>query len=131
MEHNYIAIEEQTGINRVVLFEKDNNLDGQDNIDTLPDVPAVYAVCGRVNGKPANPRYIDATENLRQTIRSYFDRSQPAPNECFKEFMLSIKIKELVYQLMPEASVEERAAAKEQWEKKYKPACNKELNQIH
>lgn len=131
MEHKYIAIEDQAGINRVVLFQKDNNLDGKDNLDTLPELPAVYAVCGRVNGKPANPRYIDVTENLKQSVKMHFDGSQPAVTECFREFMLSIKIKELVFKLMPEASEEERAVAKENWEKQFKPECNKELNEIH
>ncbi|MBN9381672.1 MAG: hypothetical protein J0H74_12955 [Chitinophagaceae bacterium] len=131
MEHNYIAIEEKEGLNRLVLFQKDNNLDGKDNLDMLPESPAVYAVCGRVNGKPANPRYIDATENLRQSVRMHFDRSQSAANECFREFMLSIKTKELVFKMMPGTSEEERAAVREEWEKQYKPECNKELNEIH
>lgn len=131
MEHNYITAEEQAGIRSIVIFQKDNNLDGKDNLDTLPGEPAVYAICGRVNEKPANPRYIGTSENLRQAVSAHFDGSQPAVSDCFREFMLSIKIKELVFQLMPGSSEGERAAAKEKWEKQYKPECNKELNEVH
>lgn len=133
MEHNYFNLE-QSGINTLVLLQKDNNLDGKDNLDSLPDLPAVYAICGRVNGKPANPRYIGETSNLREAVSKHFDRSETGDggcHECFKEFILSIKIKELVYSLMPDSSQEDRLIAKKEWETKYKPDCNKLMNEIH
>lgn len=133
MEHNYLTIEQSEVITQT-LFQRENNLDGKDNLDELPELAAVYAVCGRANGKPANPRYIGETDNLRAAIKEHFNRTEADLNEreaCFKEFMLSIKIKELVFQLMPEATKEERIKLQNEWTEKYKPDCNKELNQTY
>ncbi|WP_217602608.1 hypothetical protein [Chitinophaga sp. GbtcB8] len=133
MEHNYMSIEQGT-LYTQVLLQKDNNLDKNDNLDDLPETPAVYAVCGRVNGQPANPRFIGETGNLRAAIRSHFettDTNGDVCTQCFKEFMLSIKIKELVYTLLPDSSPEERSSVKKEWEEKYKPNCNKQLNEVH
>jgi hypothetical protein len=45
--------------------------------------------------------------------------------------MLSIKIKKMVYELLPGSTAEERNGLRMVWEEKYKPVCNKELNEIH
>jgi hypothetical protein len=133
MDHNYITIEEPSKMQRKVINQKDNNIDKLDNLHELPQGPAVFAVCGRVNGQAANPRYVGATSNLRATIADLFNKTLPAPegNTMFKDFMLSIKIKELVFELLTDASVEEREKKKNEWEEKFRPMCTPELNEIH
>jgi len=131
MEHNYITLDEHSKIKRLMVFQKDNNLDGKDNLDTLPSSPAVYAVCGRVNGQPANPRFVGETENLREAVKLHFDKSETGIDEYFKEFMLSIKSKELLYEELPDSSQDDRMLLKKKWESKFNPQCNKELNEIH
>jgi hypothetical protein len=49
-------------------------------MDQLPGQPAVYAICGQVNGLPANPRYIGETDNLRKAIIGHFDKQQTGPD---------------------------------------------------
>ena len=133
MEHNYVNLEEDSQTKSLVIYEKGNNLDGKDNLNELPAKSAIYMICGRVNGQPANPRFVGESENLQEAIRCHFDEKVPAEkgNECFKEFMTSIKIKTLVYVTVPGLSAEERLKRKEEWEEKYKPKCNEELNEIH
>lgn len=131
MDHNYIDIENDAAIKNTVINQKDNNLDKLDNLNELPEAAAVYLICGRVNGKPANPRYVGQTENLRKEIKDHFDLKVDVTNECVKTFVQSIKIKELVYQLLPEASEEERTEMKTDWEQRFQPDCNEVLNEVH
>lgn len=131
MEHNYLELAQEPAVANLVIFQQDNNLDRKDNLDELPAEAAIYAVCGRVNGKPANARYVGETDNLREAIKKHFSASEPQPSPCFREFMQSIKIKELVYQLMPGAGKGDRLLRKELWEEQYRPNCNEELNEIH
>ncbi|MBD0259619.1 MAG: hypothetical protein ICV83_28195 [Cytophagales bacterium] len=131
MDHQYIQLEAGSATRSLVLFQKDNNLDGKDNLGSLPEAPAVYAICGRVNGTPANPRYVGETDDLQRAVRMHFEASEPGQDECFKEFMLSIKTKVLLYEVLPGSTGEERQAKKREWEATYKPVCTKELNEVH
>ncbi len=131
MEHNYIEAEKESEIKKLVIYQKDNNLDHRDNLDDIPTGPAVYMICGRVNGRAANPRYVGETNNLQKAIKKHFDKSVKESDSCFKEFILSIKIKELVYQLLPGSKKEDRLLKKTEWSDKYQPKCNEELNEIH
>ncbi len=110
-----------------ILYKKDNNLEQKDNLDTLPNGPAVYGIFGRINGEPANCRHVAATKNLKQAILHHFSDSESY--DCLRTFMQSIKIKMLVYQeLDASADFEDM---KLQWEARYKPECNEQLNHIH
>lgn len=133
MEHTYIKLDKDSQIQDLVIYQKDNNLDGKDNLNELPVKPAIYAICGRVNGQPVNPRYVGETENLQESVQSLFDKNAPAieGNECFKEFMLSIKIKTIIYLAVPDLPDDERLKIKKEWQAKYDPKCNEELNEIH
>jgi len=131
MEHNLLDLETENEVKNVVLYQKDNNLDKRDNLDELPTTPSVYAICGRVNGQPANPRYVGESDNLQETIKKHFLESEKDLDDCVKEFVLSIKTKSLIYQEMPGSSSKERNDAKEAWETKYKPECNEALNKVH
>jgi hypothetical protein len=131
MEHNFVKVDDGANLKRTVIYQKDNNLDQLDNLNSLPEGPAVYAVCGRVNGEPANPRYIGEALNLREQVKNHFNKLISQPTPCFGEFMQSIKIKELVYELLPGASDEERKQKKEEWERVFKPSCTEVLNEVH
>lgn len=133
MEHNYLNLEANPKIAHQTIHQRDNNLDHIDNLHELPNTPAVFAVCGRVNGKAVNPRYVGETDDLQHAIILLFHKSEPAPdgNTCFKEFMMSIKTKELVYELFPGSDVQSRKVTKAEWEKRFQPKCNEELNEIH
>jgi hypothetical protein len=113
----------------VLLYQEDNNLDRLDNLSELPEEKAVYGICGRINGEAVNCRYIGETDNLRQSVRNHFGDQEP--RECLREFMQSIKLKMLVFELLPDSTPETRLDVVQQWEQEYNPACNAELNQIH
>lgn len=131
MEHTMINLEKEVDVRSMVLYQKDNNLDKRDNLDELPAGPAVYAVCGRVNGEPANARFVGVTENLRDSIKAHFNKTKNDMDPCCKEFILSIKTKTIVFQELPDSSMAEREKRREEWDKKYKPVCNEVLNKIH
>lgn len=117
-------------IKSMVIYQADNNLDRRDNLHELPKEPAIYSVCCRVNGVPANPRFIGQTENLQEAIRKHFSINEDQPTECFKIFMQSIKTKALVFQTVPETSLEERLKMKDEWINRFKPECNEVLNEV-
>ena len=129
MNHRIIDTEELASSERMIIYQKDNNIDKFDNIDEIPEQPAVYAICGRVNDQPANCRKVGTTENLKETISTAF--SDAEPDSDFKTFMHSIKIKEMIYYLMPETSEKERKQVLKDWENKLQPACTEELNKVY
>jgi hypothetical protein len=127
MTHEYIQPEES--VRQLVLQHKDYNLDKKDNLDDLPALPAVYAICGRVNGQPVNARFVGATEDLLAAVKSHF--SEAESNDVLRNYMRSIKIKMLLYKTLPYSTEEERQAAKQEWENKFQPKCTDELNQVY
>ncbi|MCG8318427.1 MAG: hypothetical protein MI921_02895 [Cytophagales bacterium] len=128
-DHNYIQLSDDVEIKYVVLYKKDNNLDELDNLNELPEQAAVYAICGRVNGQPVNPRFVGVTSNLKESIMKHFDSSES--HDCLRQFMQSIKIKSLIYKVLEDSGEEQREKAKLHWQDKYKPECNEMLNEIH
>jgi hypothetical protein len=110
------------------IFHRDNNLDKKDNLNDLPAVAAVYAICGRVNGEPVNCRYVAECDNLSTAVRRLFE--QQNEDDEFHRFMLSIKTKELVYKTMPGSSAEERMSALEEWRMVLRPECTAEMNEV-
>jgi hypothetical protein len=131
MEHHYVDISLLPGCSKTVLDQRDNNIDRMDNLDTLPEAPAVFAICGRVNGQTANPRYVGTTDNLRQTIKQCFEPHSKFLPDCVRQFVLSIKTKELVYETIQNFSPEENHKRKKSWEDKFKPQCNEVLNKVY
>lgn len=131
MDHNIINLQSEAELTSLVLYQKDNNLDKRDNLDELPETAAVYAVCGRVNGEPANPRYVGVVDNLRDAIKGHFDKSRNDVDQCFKDFVLSIKTKTLIYQELDGSNLLEREKIRDEWDKKFKPQCNEVLNKVH
>jgi hypothetical protein len=127
MTHDYIQPEES--VKQVVLQHKDYNLDKKDNLDDLPALPGIYAICGRVNGQPVNARFVGSTEDLLAAVKSHYTEAET--DEGLRNYMRSIKIKMLLYTTMPYSTEEERQAAKQEWENKLHPKCTDELNQVY
>ncbi|MBC9934521.1 hypothetical protein [Chitinophaga qingshengii] len=129
MSHNMIEQSGFPGMQHMQLFKKDNNMDGRDNLDTIPQEPAVYAICGRVNGAPANPRFVGAAMNLQEAVRAHFSAYEQ--DTCLRTFMQSIKLKDLVFEIIDTPSpqlLEDKGAA---WIERLKPACNEMLNKVY
>ena len=125
-------MEAQNSTKKVIdfrIYKEDNNLDKKDNLNEIPAKNAVYAILGRINGKPSNCRYVGITNNLQEAIKTHFSLNEK--DECLREFMQSIKIKTLNYQLMEDFTEEELNNALKEWEKEYKPECNEELNKVY
>ena len=102
-----------------VIYERNNNLDKRDNLDELPGEKAVYAIYSRINGRAANCIYVGETNNLQSAIMSHFQPSEL--NTGLKDFMQSIKLKALVYTLMPDSTKEERMRIVSEWKKEKQP----------
>ncbi len=131
MDHNFIRIDDSE-TKQLTLFQRDNNLDRMDNLDELPQRAAIFAICGKVNGQPANPRHIALTTNLQEQIKKLFSESNHQDDTCLKEFILSIKTKHLIYKLIQDdISSAPALDLKKNWEMLYRPECNAELNKIH
>ncbi len=130
MEHHYVTVDQPSSIRVVDIRHKTNPPDQAGITHELPEEPAVFVVTGRVNGQPANPRYVGSTLNLRETVAGLFDPNQAAPadHDCFKRFMLSIKLKVLLYEPTAPGLLDGKQA---EWKKKFNPACNEVLNEIH
>lgn len=114
---------------RLLLYKQAFNLEKKDNLHLLPAAPAVYAICGRVNGQTANCRFVGQAEDLQAAIEQHFH--EDSPHACVSEFMRSVKIKELLYMPMPGSTQQERENIKQEWEKKFQPVCNEELNKVY
>ncbi|MEL6534713.1 MAG: hypothetical protein AAFQ98_04840 [Bacteroidota bacterium] len=126
MEHQFISMTE--GMLQQHLLQKDNNLDKADNLDQLPTQGAVFAICGRVNGQAANARYVGFTANLQSEIKTLFDPNTTHEDTLLKEFMLSIKLKMLVWQ---EATADQANALVEGWKSTMNPHFSEALNKVY
>jgi len=129
MTHNYIEVDAQAGTEQLVIHHHEYNLDKKDNLDSLPAEPAVYAICGRVNGQPVNARYVGTTTNLAAAVKAHYLDTET--NEGLLQFMRSIKTKTLVYKVLAAATEQERENAGTEWENKFNPTCTDELNRVY
>jgi amino acid adenylation domain-containing protein len=103
-----------------VLYEKSSNVLGKETLSDLPEERAVYAIFGRIHGRPANCRYVAVTNNLRQSIRGHFNELTSEP---LAEFTRSIKTKTLRYQLLPDSTDTEVSSIEKEWIEKFRPTC--------
>ena len=129
MDHNILDVSLVEGMQTMQLFSKETNLDGLDNLATIPASPAVYAICGRVNGKPANPRFVGATMNLREAVIAHFGDDEK--DSCLQAFLHSIKLKDLVFEIISEPSPAVLEAKAGQWKETLKPVCNEIINKVY
>lgn len=129
MTHKQVLLEGQPGICSTIIYRKEFNLDKKDNLEEIPNDPAVYTVCGRVNGNAVNPRCVSTATNLQEAIKQLY--AEANSNDSLLKFMQSIKVKMLVYQVMPGSTENERQQIKQQWENELQPQCTDELNQVY
>ncbi len=115
-------------IENFCLYKASNNLDKKDNMDLIPSQKAVYAVFGRVNGKPANCRFVAKTNNLKAAIEQHFSNEES--NEQLRKFFQSIKIKTINFQLFSSNDETSPDQLKKEWEALYKPKCTEEMNEV-
>lgn len=128
MNHHMIDLTGQEERQFTQLFQKENNLEQRDNLDSLPTTAAVYAICGRVNEQAANPRFVGETENLQESIKAHF--AGLPDTDCLNAFMQSIKLKTLIFQLLPDTDPTERADLLAAWKQEFQPQCNETLNAV-
>jgi hypothetical protein len=102
----------------VNVCHKNYNLDKKDNLDTLPTQPAVFGIFAIIHEKPVHCRFVGETDNLQQAIRDQFEKPE---GEGMKKFMQGPWYKWVTYELMPEASPEDRKNAVEKWTKEHNP----------
>lgn len=105
------------------IYHKDYNLDKKDNMDELPEAPAVFGIFGIIHETPIHPRFISSTDNLRETIRSIFEKPE---GEGMTKFMQGAWIQMLCYELVPGLSIEERKTKEDAWINEYEPGINDE-----
>ena len=108
---------------KIEIFHKEYNIDKKDNLDELPEEPAVFGIFAIIHEVPVHPRYVSSTDNLRKAVRDIFENPG---SEGLKKFMQSPWIQMLCYELMPDAAEEERKKKEEEWIKEYDPKVTEE-----
>ena len=103
---------------KMEVFHKEYNLDKKDNLDELPEEPAVFGIFAIIHEVPVHPRLVKATDNLRKSVREVFENPE---DEGMKKFMQGPWIQMVCYELLPDSSEEDRKQKEEEWIKKYDP----------
>jgi hypothetical protein len=105
------------------IFHKDYNLDKKDNLEELPETPAVFGIFAIIHEVPIHPRYVGSTDNLRKIVREVFENPE---GEGLKKFMQGPWIQMLCYEELPNSSEEELKQKEEEWIKKFEPKITDE-----
>ena len=108
---------------KLEVFHRDYNLDKKDNLNDLPEEPAVFGIFAIIHNTPIHPRYVGSSDNLRKAVRDVFENPQ---GEGMKKFMQGPWIQMLCYDLMPGSSEEDRKKKEEDWVKRYEPKITDE-----
>ena len=83
MDHNFILTEPTVEVEVLLLNHPDYNLDKSDSLGEIPKSSGVFAICGRVNGKPANCRHVSASNNIQEAVRQLYEDIEE--NTCIRE----------------------------------------------
>ena len=108
---------------KLEVYHKEYNIDDKDNINELPEEPAVFGIFGIIHEVPVHCRYVGSTDDLRKSVRDVFENPE---SEGLKKFMQSPWIQMLCYELLPKSSGEERKQKKEEWIRDYEPKVTEE-----
>ncbi len=108
---------------KMEVYHKDYNIDKKDNLGELPEEPAVFGIFGITHETPVHPRYVGSTDNLRRSVRDVFEKPE---SEGLKNFMQSPWIQMLCYELLPNATEEERKQVEDEWIREYDPKVTEE-----
>lgn len=107
-----------TNVIKMEIYHKDYNLQNKDNLNNLPDSPAVFGIFGIIHDTPIHPRFVGATKNLRDEIKGLFEH---AASNGLKKYMQGPWIKMLSFELCNGLSDEELKAKKDAWIREYEP----------
>ena len=66
------------------VFHKDYNLDKKDNLEELPETPAVFGIFSIIHEVPVHCRLVASTDNLRKSVKDVFENPE---GEGMKKFM--------------------------------------------
>jgi translation elongation factor EF-1beta len=108
---------------KIEIFHKEYNIDKKDNLDELPEEPAVFGIFAIIHEVPVHPRYVSSTDNLKKAVRDVFENPG---SEGLKKFLQSPWIQMLCYELMPDSTEEDRKKKEEEWIKEYDPRVTEE-----
>jgi hypothetical protein len=108
---------------KMEVWHKDYNIDKKDNLNEIPEEPAVFGFFAIIHEVPVHPRYIASTDNLRKAVKDVFENPE---SEGLKKFMQSPWIQMLCYDVMADSTEEERKQKAEEWTKKYEPKVTDE-----
>lgn len=108
---------------KMEVYHKDYNIDKKDNLDELPEEPAVFGIFGIIHETPVHSRYVGSTDNLRRSVRDVFEKPE---SEGLKKFMQSPWIQMLCYELLPNATEEERKQVEDEWIREFDPKVTEE-----
>ncbi|MEI6682376.1 MAG: hypothetical protein WCO44_07100 [Bacteroidota bacterium] len=89
----------------------------QEQIEEIPDKPAVYALFSMDNDLVC--RYVDYSGNLRESIRKHFGPDEP--NIYIRYLMLSCKNKLLHYEVEPNGITDGTSEKVNAWISKFHP----------
>ncbi len=109
---------------RVIKMEiahPDFHIDKKNNLDEVPQVPAVFGVFGIINETPVHSRYVASTDNLQLAVRNLFEN--PA-GEGMKNFMQGNWVQMLCYEPLEGMTEAQRSEREQKWIEEYKPAVN-------
>lgn len=104
---------------QLTVYHKDYNLDKKDNLDSVPEKPAVFGIFAIIHEKPVHCRYVGQADNLRAAVKDLFENP---PTDGLKEYMQGPWIQMLVYEEME--SEDDRKKAVEDWTKEHDPKCD-------
>lgn len=108
---------------KMEVYHKDYNIDKKENLNELPEEPAVFGIFAIIHEVPVHCRYVGSTDNLRKSVRDVFEK--PA-TESLKKFMQSPWIQMLCYESMPGSTEEQRKEKEAEWTREYEPKINEE-----
>jgi hypothetical protein len=111
------------GVVKMEIFHKEYNLDKKENLDELPETPAVFGIFSIIHEVPVHCRFVAATDNLRKSVRDVFENPQ---GEGLKKFMQGPWIQMLCYDEMKDSSEEDRKQKEADWIKQYEPKITDE-----
>ena len=106
------------GVVKMEVYHKEYNIDDKDNLNELPEEPAVFGIFGIIHEVPVHCRYVCSTDNLQKSVREVFENPE---TEGLKKFMQSPWIQMLCYKVMPDTSEQELKPVEEEWIREYEP----------
>ncbi|MBC9929284.1 hypothetical protein [Chitinophaga qingshengii] len=114
--HSFFPMYISEDIRSMVMASAGSLIAGKENLSDIPAIPAVYAICARVNGRPANCRFIGETDDLKKSLHHHFGEEEQSRR--LYSFMRSAKQKVLIYLPMDGEEPAKRCSTEKYWKEK-------------